>query len=228
MTIYYHYINKTGDLIMRSSMISLTSKLTLMVGVLSLVLAPKVLGYGEASSDTPDCEKPVPNTPWLYKAVPQGVGSIDLTWHDVNNAETWTIAYGTQSGKYIYGLADFGNSTSRNVTINYLPAGTYYLVVRASNGCAIGPFSNEAKVQVSSGRAGAKLVASQVPRDTTPSPTVTPSTNPTKLGTTPKVSPSPKALKSVDPVASPVPTEPTEDIGFWQRLGDFFRRLFGN
>lgn len=202
----------------------INSKLILAVGVFSLILTPKVLGYG-TSSDSPDCEKTTPTAPWLYKAASGSTGSVDLTWHDVNNAEAWTVAYGTQPGKYVYGMADFGNSSSRSITISYLPSGTYYFVVRANNGCAIGPFSNEAKVQVSSGTGGARLIADRLSPDPTPVATIRPSASP-KAGTT--VSPSPKASQPGQPTDKLDSTEQTAGkLTFWQRLSNFFRGLFG-
>lgn len=219
MTVYYDYINKV-----RRRYMKINSKLILAVGVFSLILTPKVLGYG-TSSDSPDCEKTTPTAPWLYKAASGSTGSVDLTWHDVNNAEAWTVAYGTQPGKYVYGMADFGNSSSRSITISYLPSGTYYFVVRANNGCAIGPFSNEAKVQVSSGTGGAKLIVNKPASDTTPVATIRPSASP-KSGAS--LSPSPKASQS--PAGLPTKLDSEESAGklsFWQRLSNFFRGLFG-
>lgn len=205
----------------KSHILSIVTLATLM-GAAVLVAPSLVLGYG-ASSDEPDCEKTMPSVPWLYQAARKGVGSVDLVWHDASPVETWTVAYGTQSGKYLYGITEFGNSASRSVTINGLPSGTYYFVVRAQNGCAIGGFSNEKVVSVSRGGAVGTVAFNPVPSSTpnpTPSPRLTPKGGSPAPSSSAKVTP---PGQQPSPSATPAPLK----VGFWQNIANFFTRLFG-
>ncbi|MBU0974577.1 fibronectin type III domain-containing protein, partial [Patescibacteria group bacterium] len=59
-----------------------------------------------------------------------GVGTANLSWNTVDDAEEYLIFYGTTSGDYIYG-ANVGNVT--NYTVQELGAGNYYFIVRAKD-----------------------------------------------------------------------------------------------
>ena len=66
-----------------------------------------------------------------------------MTWDGVDRANSWTVAFGSESGKYIYGAHNFGDANSRGIRINSLPGYKYYFVLRANNGCMPGAFSAE-------------------------------------------------------------------------------------
>lgn len=203
----------------------INSKLFFLAGAFPLILAPKVMAYGFSTTNVPACDNLPPSSPWLHKTVASGPGSVNLAWYEVPSASSWTVAYGTQPGKYIYGLSGFGDGNSRSTTINHLPSGTYYFVVRANNGCKPGIFSNETKVSVSRGSAGARLVANTSSQD---KEVVQPSTNPRLR--TPSVSPSPKASlpgQPADKQGSQGDEQPAANQSLWQRLSSFFRGLFG-
>ena len=57
-----------------------------------------------------------------------------LTWNKVNIATHYTISYGIEPGKYIYGVPNTGNVTT--YTIDKLdPSKKYYFIVYAVNDC---------------------------------------------------------------------------------------------
>lgn len=201
----------------------LTTSLILVFG---LAVAPAVMaGYGEAGT-APGCSAEKPSKPWLYYSEFLGNGQVKLVWDKNDRASSWTIAYGTESGKYIWGIDRFGNGEWRSFTVNSLPGGTYYFVVRGNNGCMPGPFSNEVKVV-----AGGKKVA-YTGTGTTPV-TVEPKTTTPKVTTAPgktvqpKVTTAPKngAAGTTKP-AAPQPTPTPAKKGFLQGIIDFFMGLF--
>ncbi len=195
--------------------------------VLGLAFVPVVMaGYGEAGT-APGCSAEKPSKPWLYYSEFLGNGQVKLVWDKNDRSGSWTIAYGAESGKYVWGIDRFGNGDLRSFTVNGLPAGTYYFVVRGNNGCMPGPFSNEVKVV-----AGAKKVvytgttkAPPVvvePKTTTPKVTLTPTKK-----VQPKVTTTPKngAVGTTKPVV-PQPTPTPAKKGFLDGILDFFRNLF--
>ena len=113
--------------------------------------------YGEAptfaasSTSPPTCSNTAPKMVWPFWAKAAGSGKVDLTWGKIEDVTSWTVAYGIAPGTYIYGMSNFGNDTWRSLTVNELPRGTYYFVIRGNNGCKPGPFSNEWKVVVGGG-----------------------------------------------------------------------------
>ncbi len=145
-------------------------------------------GYGSSPSsggsngEAPRCDNQVPGTPSFSFVRRAGSNQIEIGWNQVNNASSWTIAYGKESGKYIYGMSNFGDSNSRSVKINMLPVGTYYVVIKANNGCMPGAFSPERKITVGAGGSvlGVKtnrpsvLGAKVTPTSTNAQPTSTP------------------------------------------------------
>ncbi|OGD94622.1 hypothetical protein A3C33_01095 [Candidatus Curtissbacteria bacterium RIFCSPHIGHO2_02_FULL_42_58] len=192
-------------------------RLALLLGGLILVSAPQaVLAYGGDPKDAPTCGSEKPGQPWLF--IPTSIGStyVDISWSGADRATSWTIAYGIASGRYIWGVPDYGNGSHRGLRIGNLPPGTYYFVVRANNGCMPGPFSNE---QVAAVGGGGVLVTypsatlgletrnmpissgqTQVPQTqqefTTPTPLASPSIN-RSTGQPPKPSQTP--IKSSKP-----------------------------
>ncbi len=107
--------------------------------------APVVENEGEIVSG---CSDPVPaEAPVLLEAVP-GVNQVTLRWSEGKGPLTYyLVAYGTSPGNYQYGNPDIGGPGTTEYTVSNLSGGeTYYFVVRAGNGCAPGPFSNELAV----------------------------------------------------------------------------------
>lgn len=99
------------------------------------------LGVG----DSLVCHDPVPGgAPRLIEAIP-GENRVTLVWEKASDpVNYYLIAYGLSSGDYIYGNPNVGGSETTSYTVDNLSGGTtYYFVVRAGNGCAPGPFSNE-------------------------------------------------------------------------------------
>jgi len=136
----------------------------IMIGLAGLLVAltpQQAMAYGDTPSG-PDraCHNSVPAKAWLYSAKSIKSGEVELKWDKVNDASSWTVAYGVQPGKYIYGVSNFGDSNSRSIDIKSLPSGKYYFVVKANNGCMPGAFSNEWPVVV---KGRGSLVASYAP-----------------------------------------------------------------
>ncbi|MCJ7739769.1 fibronectin type III domain-containing protein [Candidatus Microgenomates bacterium] len=106
-----------------------------------------------------DCGGPYPPAPAKVSAVSgPGGGEVTLYWDTSAYANRYAVAYGTQSGKYVYGADNIGGEKTRSSTIKSLSSGTrYYFRLAAANGCASSPFS----VEVSAVAAGGGAVVSQ-------------------------------------------------------------------
>lgn len=130
--------------------------------VVSMALAstPVMAGYGSSPSNSTPCNNEAPAAPTFSFVRRSGASEIEIGWNKTNRANKWTIAYGKEPGKYIYGVADFGDENTSSAKIGMLPTGVYYVVIKASNGCMPGQFSAERKMTVfASGRVlGAKTV----------------------------------------------------------------------
>ena len=172
--------------------------------ILLTVKTPTVLaGYGSAPG-APVCNNEKPGKPSLNSVIKSNKDEIEVSWGNANRATSWTIAYGKESGKYIYGMTNFGNSNSRSVNINMLPVGTYYFVVKDNMVFMPGYFSQEKKVVVSNN--GNILGAKKI-------------TTPSKNQTTPTIAPTATSTPTVEPTATPTPTE---KIGFFKSIWRFF------
>jgi len=104
--------------------------------------AGAVLGVGVSA---PGCADTLPGgAPVLLSAIP-GVNSVVLTWSEAPDPVSYyLVAYGTASGVYDFGNPNVGGKGTTSYTVFGLSGGTeYFFVVRAGNGCATGPFSNE-------------------------------------------------------------------------------------
>lgn len=191
----------------------------LVIGTILAIAVPHVWAYGESAglpgSTTlpPVCTTAAPKVVWPFNAKAVGKNTVRLSWGAVDSATSWTVAYGSTSKKYVYGLSNFGNSDSRSVDISSLPGGTYYFSVRANSGCMPGPFSPEVAVRLGGGGVGL-----------TPSvPLVTGGLNVGTKNVVPKVTTSPK---NVQPTVSARPGVPTPTVtrpSLWQSI----LRLFG-
>lgn len=109
--------------------------------------------YNRTTSITsaPTCEDSEPGAkpPQLYAAIPNGNNAIDLFFTEADDPVSYyAVEFGLESGKYIFGNNSIGPKGTRTYTVNHLlPNTTYYFKVRAGNGCAPGPWSNELAVK---------------------------------------------------------------------------------
>ena len=171
-------------------------------------------GYGTAPNinQAPSCNNEKPGQANFAFIRKTGTNQIEVGWNATDKATSWTIAYGPQSGRYIYGMNDFGDNNSRSVNINMLPAGTYYLVIKANNGCMPGNFSPERKMTVFSNGtvAGARTfrLGTILGRTATPTstPVITNITTPTPAAATPTT-----VIKDVE-------STPVERLNIFQRI----------
>lgn len=102
----------------------------------------------------PDCNAFAPGSaPKLSSAEIVSKSEIKLTWKKATDPVTnYAVSYGEKSEDYIYGATNIGNRDTTEYVVGNLVAGkTYYFVVRAANGCAPGPVSNELSASTSSG-----------------------------------------------------------------------------
>ncbi len=106
------------------------------------------------SSNTSVCDSIKPGTPVLTSI--KRIGSTaTLSWNPVQNATHYSISYGVESGKYLYGVPNTGNVTQ--FTIGSLdPNKTYYWEVRAVNNC----MPSDASSQPSAARGGGDILGS--------------------------------------------------------------------
>jgi hypothetical protein len=91
-------------------------------------------GYSDPGPGSPPvCDSTRPQAPVITSVVRKGV-SATITWNAVAQVTHYTIAYGVEPNKYIYGVPNTGNVTS--YTINALDSNTkYYFAVIAVNNC---------------------------------------------------------------------------------------------
>lgn len=139
-------------------------------------------GAATVCTDTPPTNVPQ----LLYAALPQNSSSVLLYFSDaLGSVDHYTLEYGTSSNIYPYGQTNIGTYGIRTYLVKLLnPHTKYYFRVKAANGCASGPWSNEISTTtlrqsqtntfVSSTFEPAAPETSPKPDDT--SPTNTPST----------------------------------------------------
>jgi len=110
------------------------------------------------SNNPSDCSDTAPTgAPTLLFLTP-GANGVTLNWSEGAGPLTYyLIAYGTSSGADQYGNPNIGGPGTTSYTVGSLSPGlTYYFKVRAGNGCATGPFSNE----LSGGPSGGVIIPS--------------------------------------------------------------------
>ncbi|OGG03209.1 hypothetical protein A2W14_02180 [Candidatus Gottesmanbacteria bacterium RBG_16_37_8] len=92
-----------------------------------------------------ECGGPYPPKPgkvWA-KSGPTG-GEVTLYWDEVAYADRYAVAYGRESGNYVYGATNIGGSNARSYTVKGLTPGIkYYFSLAAARDCTSSPFSNE-------------------------------------------------------------------------------------
>lgn len=115
--------------------------------VMFTMSAGVVLAYNEPGpASAPVCGNAKPQKAWLYRIKSLGKGKYQLYWDKADKASSWTVGYGTQPGKYIYGISNFGDGNSRNLVVNTFSNKKFYFAIKANNGCMPGDWSNEWKV----------------------------------------------------------------------------------
>lgn len=201
----------------KSKLLCSSVALIVFVSIFSFVLIRKVSAYGIPGA--PACNSTAPGTPSISNIKSLGGGSVELTWLNVAQASSWTVAYGTRSGVYVYGVSNFGDGASRSIKISNLPSGRYYFVLRANNGCAPGAFSSEKNLSTS-GSGSSSLPVTYKTSDTTGT------TKPIVISPTPKAGATNRAVPSFTASPKALPTGTSPKVGFWDSIANFFKTLF--
>lgn len=121
------------------------------------------------STPTSGCTDPAPgSTAHLDTAESTGPHSIKLSWTAAKNPVTsYLLAYGIESGKYIYGNPNMGGSGITTYTVGGLATGKkYYFVIRAVNGCNSTEYSNEVSATAGGTNASPSPLQSVTPKRT--------------------------------------------------------------
>lgn len=91
-----------------------------------------------------DCAANPPTAPKVWASSGPAPGQVTLFWSESPYADRYAVAYGTTSGKYMYGADNIGGSSSRSYTVKSLqPGQKYVFVVSAAKGCSASAFSKE-------------------------------------------------------------------------------------
>lgn len=113
-----------------------------------LIFAANAQAYFESVlglSAPPVCNDTVPQGAPFLRVSSTGTNSVALSWSQGEGPMSYyLVAYGTSRGVPQYGNANIGGQGTTSYTVSGLSGGrTYYFKVRAGNGCAPGPYSNE-------------------------------------------------------------------------------------
>ncbi len=99
------------------------------------------------ASASPTCGETPPGVtaPSLYAAIPEGQTAIRLFFTEGEEPlDTYVLTYGNAPNTYQWGALNIGGKGTRIYLVQSLsPTTTYFFRVRAGNGCATGPWSNE-------------------------------------------------------------------------------------
>lgn len=111
--------------------------------VVALASLSSLLKPGSVYADS--CSAGGPNAPSkVWTTSGPNAGEVTLYWDESAYADRYAVAYGSQSGKYIYGADNIGNSNSRSYTVKWLtPGQKYYFRLAAAKGCSSSPLSSE-------------------------------------------------------------------------------------
>lgn len=93
-----------------------------------------------------NCSDVVPGSvPVLYSAISVNGNSIELFFTESKDpVDKYILEYGSKSGIYQWSATNIGGKGSNRYMVNSLSPDTiYYFRIRASNGCAVGYWSNE-------------------------------------------------------------------------------------
>jgi len=105
---------------------------------------------GSSAPTPPVCSTATPGdqAPWIYQGISHDPHLITLNFSQGSGQlDHYVLEYGTQSGNYTFGADNIGGPEITSYTIKSLkPGQKYYFRVRAGNGCAVGPWSNELAV----------------------------------------------------------------------------------
>lgn len=150
-----------------------------------------------ALAPSSSCSDQTPGTPVITSAVASGSNQIILTWTDASDpVSSYFLSYGVATGQYIYGNPNVGPQGTTSYTVGNLATGTtYYLALKAVNGCAPGSYSNEIS-------AAAGGVVTPAPADTANSTS--------QIDTTPSDTPAPSDTPTPTPTDTPAPAKTAE------------------
>ncbi len=106
----------------------------------SILITPSIPAPSKCNDVSPGQK-----APWLYAATAQDSQSILLHFTDAADpVDHYALEFGTQSGNYPYGSINIGGKGLTKYLVQSLSPNTkYYFRLRAGNGCATGPWSNE-------------------------------------------------------------------------------------
>jgi hypothetical protein len=172
-------------------------------------------GCQTTAASAPACNETAPSgAPFIYSIVPAEKNSVLLKFTEASGSvDKYILEFGTKSGIYTYGLPNIGRKGTINFQVRFLKPGVnYYFRVRAGNGCATGPWSNELRGSTR----GINLMEQNNPlvpqkvHTSVPSPAVS----------TPVLSP------TTSPVITPIPeipySPPAPQLSIWEKLLHFF------
>jgi len=141
---------KKVRILMKKYLFSLFSLLLILTSISAL----RPIGVNAA-----DCGGPVPTAPgkvWA-KSGPRA-GEVTLYWEASPYANRYAVAFGTTSGKYIYGADNIGGANTRSYTVKHLsPGAQYYFSLAAARDCSSSPFSKEVSARAMGGEVIAKV-----------------------------------------------------------------------
>jgi hypothetical protein len=116
-------------------------------GLFGEVLADIGSATGLTQANAPVCSDASPGSkaPWLYAATPESSTSIRLRFSSGDKPfDRYALEYGTSPDNYIFAADNIGGKDINTYLVNSLaPHTIYYFRIRAGNGCATGPWSNE-------------------------------------------------------------------------------------
>lgn len=193
------------------------------------------------TSGTPSCNNQKPtSTPDLFQ-INASSESVTLYFAPSNgNRDRYVVEYGTEDNKAAYAFEFLNDSTGVvAVDVNALQQyTTYYFKVRAGNGCMPGDWSNE--LSITTGQrwpsyrwaAASKIVTTAVRQVAKPS-SITKvdqesiTTSPTPSSDSAQQDTSTPPAGGSQPTQQPTSQPEQSSPGFFQKIGNFIKGLFG-